>query len=129
MLIWYANLPEETGYFITRFTPGWEWWSIGLFIGKFIVPFFLLLPRTFKRSESAVLIASIWILGTQYFDLNWMIQPQVYEYAPSLTLVDVSVWLGFLGVFGLFVTRFYKKNNVLSINDPYLPESVYHHHI
>jgi len=129
MLIWYANLPEETGYFIARFNPGWEWWSIGLFLGKFVVPFFLLLPRTFKRSESAVLIASIWILGTQYFDLNWLIQPQVYPAFPHLTLVDVSVWLGFLGVFGLMVTRFYKKHNLVTINDPYLPESVHHHHI
>jgi hypothetical protein len=129
MLIWYANLPEETGYFLARFNPGWEPWSIGLFIGKFIVPFLLLLPRTFKRSESAVLIASIWILGTQYFDLNWMIQPQVYAYGPHLNLIDLSVWIGFFGVFGLFVTRFYKKNIVLSVNDPYLPESVYHHHI
>jgi len=129
MLIWYANLPEETGYFLARFNPGWEWWSIGLFLAKFVVPFLLLLPRTFKRNENAVLLASIWILGTQYFDLNWMIQPQVYHFAPHLNLIDMSVWLGFLGVFGMFITRFYQKNNVLSVNDPYLPESVHHHHI
>ncbi len=129
MLIWYANLPEETGYFLVRFTPGWEWWSYGLFISKFIVPFFLMLPRTFKRNDTAVFIAAVWILGTQFFDLNWMIQPQVYAKAPNLTFTDVSVWLGFLGVFGLMVTRFYKKHNVLAINDPYLVDSVYHHHI
>jgi hypothetical protein len=129
MLIWYANLPEETGYFLARFVPGWEWWSIGLFISKFIVPFFILLPRTFKRCENTVLIASVWILGTQFFDLNWMIQPQVYKEAPNLNFTDIAVWLGFLGVFGLMVTRFYKKNNVLAITDPYLKDSAFHHHI
>ncbi len=129
MLIWYANLPEETGYFLARFVAGWEWWSIGLFLAKFVVPFFLLLARTAKRNDTAVMIASLWILGTQFFDLNWMIQPQVYPVAPSLVFADVAVWLGFLGVFGLMVTRFYKKNNVLAITDPYLPDSAFHHHI
>ncbi len=129
MLIWYANLPEETGYFLARFVAGWEWWSIGLFLAKFGVPFFLLLPRTFKRCDQTVLLASLWILGTQFFDLNWMIQPQVYPEAPNLTFTDIAVWLGFLGVFGLFVTRFYRKHSVLAIQDPYLSESAFHHHI
>lgn len=129
MLIWYANLPEETGYFLARFVPGWEWWSIGLFCIKFIVPFALMLARTMKRSETALMIAALWILGTQFFDLNWMIQPQVYPQGPNLGFADVAVWLGFLGVFGLCVTRFYQKNNVLAVTDPYLPESAFHHHI
>jgi len=98
MLIWYANLPEETGYFLARFNPGWYWWSIGLFIAKFVVPFFVLLPRGFKRSDTVVFLISIWILGTQFFDLNWMIQPQVYHDAPNVTFTDVAVWLGFFGV-------------------------------
>lgn len=129
MLIWYANLPEETGYFLVRFNDGWTPWSISLFVGKFFLPFFLLLPRGNKRSEEVVFLTSIWIIAMQFLDLNWMIQPQVFEKGPSIVLGDVGVWIGFLGVFGLLVTRFLKKNNVVAIRDPYLPDSVYRHHI
>lgn len=129
MLIWYANLPEETGYFLLRFNQGWEQWSYALFAGKFVVPFFLLLPRGNKRSEEIVFGTAIWILITEYFDLNWMIQPQFWPEGVKVHFADIGVWLGFLGVFGLMVTRFYKKNNLVSIKDPYLPDSVFHHHI
>jgi hypothetical protein len=129
MLIWYANLPEETGYFLLRFNEGWTPWSISLFAGKFLLPFFLLLPRGNKRSEEIVFLTACWILVTEYFDLNWMIQPQIFAEGPKVHFADVGVWLGFFGVFGILVSRFYKKHNVLAIRDPYLPDSVYHHHI
>lgn len=129
MLIWYANMPEETGFFLTRFTPAWENWTIGLFMGNFVLPFMILLPRGNKRSEEVVFLTACWILGMHYFDLNWLIQPQFYENGPVIGFGDVGVWLGFLGVFGLFVMNFYKKNNVVAIKDPYLPDSVFRHHI
>jgi len=129
MLIWYANLPEETGYFILRFNDGWSPWTISLFVGKFFMPFFLLLPRGNKRSEEVVFLTSCWILVMQYLDLNWMIQPQIFEAGPRIHWGDIGVWLGFFGVFGFLVSRFLQRNNVVAIKDPYLPDSVYHHHI
>ena len=43
-LIWYANIPEETMYFETRKTGGWELLTTVLVFGKFVVPFLLLRP-------------------------------------------------------------------------------------
>ena len=129
MLIWYANLPEETGFFILRFNQHWEFWTMALFVGRFFVPFFLLIPRGNKRSDMFVLMTGVWVLIMHYMDLNWLIQPQFFETGPRFTFGDIGVWLGFLGVFGLMITRFYKKNNVVRMNDPYLPESVFHHHV
>ncbi len=129
MLIWYANLPEETAFFILRFSPAWTGWSLGLFIGNFCLPFLILLPRGNKRSDEVVFLSACWILVMHYFDYNWLIQPQFYQDGPVFSPFDVGVWLGFLGVFGLCVTAFYKKNNLVAIKDPYLPESVFHHHI
>jgi hypothetical protein len=129
MLIWYANLPEETGYFLLRFNEGWTPWSISLFVGKFFLPFFLLLPRGNKRSEEIVFLTACWIIAMEYLDLNWMIQPQVFSEGPKFHFADFGIWLGFLGVFGLFVIRFLKRNNVLAIRDPYLADSAFHHHI
>ena len=129
MLIWYANLPEETGYFLLRFNPGWEPWTIGLFIGKFFVPFFLLLPRGNKRSDVIVFLTSCWLLAMQYLDLNWMIQPQIFPNGPMFSVWDIGIWLGFLGLFGTVIINFYQKNNLVAIKDPFLSDSVFHHHI
>jgi hypothetical protein len=129
MLIWYANLPEETGYFLLRFNAGWEPWTIGLFIGKFFVPFFLLLPRGNKRSDTIVFLTGLWVLAMQYMDMNWMIQPQIFPNGPVFTVWDIGVWLGFAGLFGTVVLNFYRKQNLVAIKDPYLADSVYHHHI
>ena len=129
MLIWYANLPEETGFFLLRFNPAWTGWSLGLFMGNFVLPFMILLPRGNKRSEEVVFLTACWILGMHYLDLNWLIQPQFYPDGPVFSPLDIGVWLGFLGVFGLLVMNFYKKHNLVAIKDPYLADSVFHHHV
>ena len=46
MLIWYANLPEETVFFAHRSVDSWGLATAGLALGHFVVPFFFLLPRT-----------------------------------------------------------------------------------
>ena len=129
MLIWYANLPEETGYFILRFNQHWEGWTMALFIGRFFVPFFLLIPRGNKRNETFVFCTAVWILIMHYLDLNWLVQPQFFEDGPRFTFADIGLWLGFFGAFGLMIMRFYKKHNVVAMNNPYLADSVHHHHI
>jgi hypothetical protein len=129
MLIWYANMPEETGYFLLRFNPGWEKISIGLFMGKFIFPFLALLPRKNKRTESVVLMVAFWILAMQFLDLNWMIQPQFSAAGLRVGFAEIGTWLGFLGIFGLLVVGFLKKNPVVAIKDSLIEESVHHHHI
>src|SRR5256714_605110 len=45
MLIWYANMPEETEYFIHRNTESWNAMSLFLVIGRFFVPFAILLMQ------------------------------------------------------------------------------------
>ena len=50
MLIWYANLPEETIFFYNRMQGSWLYISLLLVFGHFIFPFFLLLARGAKRS-------------------------------------------------------------------------------
>lgn len=128
MLIWYANLPEETGYFLNRFHGGW--WNIStfLFYGKFLVPFFLLLPRDAKRNPTLLGWVAVFMLVAQWIDVLWMVQPQFLKEGPQVGWQEVGLTLGFLGLFGLSVARFLSKVNVVAIGDPRLEESVYHHH-
>ncbi|MEN9722054.1 MAG: hypothetical protein RJB38_40 [Pseudomonadota bacterium] len=127
MLIWYANMPEETGYFLHRLTPGWKAVSAFLMFGKFFVPFFILLPRGNKRSEKVLWNVAWFMLGAQWIDVLWMVQPEFYS-APRVGWVEVGTLLGFAGLFGLSIIRFLSKHTVVAVGDPKLPESVFHHH-
>jgi hypothetical protein len=128
MLIWYANLPEETSYFIHRFHGCWMYVSIFLLVGKFLVPFFLLLPRDSKRNDKMLAIVGVWMMIAQWIDVMWMVQPEFFKEGPQFGIVEIGVTLGFLGMFGMVVSRFFAKHNIVAIGDPMLEKSVFHHH-
>ncbi len=128
LLIWYANLPEETGYFLNRMHNGWFAVSVFLLVGKFMVPFFLLLPRDAKRNEKMLLAVGAFMLIAQWIDMLWIVQPELYREGPRVGWIELGVTALFLGVFGLMVSRFMAKNNIVAIGDPRLAESVHHHH-
>lgn len=128
MLIWYANMPEETGYFLHRFHGGWLYVSIFLLVGKFMVPFFMLLPRDSKRNEKLLTVVAFWMLFCQWVDMLWITQPEFSAEGPVVGWVEIGTTLGFIGIFGLMVMRFLSRNSVVAIGDPKLAESVFHHH-
>ena len=130
MLIWYANLPEETVYFIHRFHGGWLYVSVFLLLGKFWTPFFLLLPRDSKaQRQDALDCRRCFMMFAQWIDVMWMVQPEFFKEGPRFGWIEIGVALGLLGGFSmLVVSRFLAKNNIVAIGDPMLAESVFHHH-
>jgi len=126
MLIWYANLPEETGFIISRTEGTWLPVALLLLIGKFIVPFLALLPRWAKRTPAHLGAVSIWLLIMQYVDLYWLVYPNYFEDKIPLTY-EALIFLGFAGVFLLVVTRFLSRNNLVPLKDPRIQESLNHH--
>ena len=128
MLIWYANLPEETSYFMHRMNGGWMPVSIFLLAGKFLVPFFFLLPRDAKRNEKLLIGVGSFMLFAQWVDMLWITQPQLNAEGPVISWIEIGTALGFVGIFGLVIARFLARNNIVAIGDPRLAESVFHHH-
>lgn len=127
MLIWYANLPEETSFFLTRSTTPWVYVSIFLVVFKFIVPFLLLLPRWAKRTPAHLVVVSVLILVMQYVDIYWLVYPNYDEHTVAFGFSEILVFLGFLGLFILFVARFLSKHAVVAHRDPRIDESLHHH--
>ena len=128
MLIWYANMPEETGYFARRFNDSWLYVSIFLFVGKFLTPFFLLLQRQNKRSHGRLAFVGCWMMMAQWVDILWLVQPEFFKTGPQVGWVEIGVMLGFAGAFGLMVSRFLSRNSIVAIGDPKLAQAVFHHH-
>lgn len=127
MLIWYANLPEETGFFMDRLGGSWLWVSVALIVFKFIVPFMALLPRWTKRSPAHLAAVSVLILIMQYVDNFWLIYPSFSTQSAVLSLPEILIWLGFGGIFLFCVARFLSKHPIVPIGDPRIHESIQHH--
>lgn len=127
MLIWYANIPEETIFFIPRTHGSWMYVSVALILFKFIVPFIALLPRWAKRRPAHLAVVSVLILIMQYVDLYWLVYPNLNHDQPVFSLPELLIFLGFAGAFLFTVTRFLGRHSIIPIKDPRIDESIHHH--
>ncbi len=74
-LIWYANIPEETIYFLFRNVDSWHTLSLALVIGHFFVPFLVLIARYVKKSPVLLSVMAGWTLLMHLLDLYIIVMP------------------------------------------------------
>lgn len=127
ILIWYANLPEETIFYLARSNGWWMAITFSLLILKFAVPFLLLLPRWAKRTPSHLVMVSVLILIMQYVDVHWMVYPNLDPYNPLFSWQELGTFLFMGGLFLWSVTNFLSKNKLVPVRDPRLEEAIHHH--
>lgn len=126
MLQWYANLPEETPYYIKRFSGGWWPFAIVLFLVHFIIPFFALVSRDFKRCEKHLYRMAWFMMFAQWLDVYFMVMPNFYKEGPVFGLIEVGSLLGFAGVFAITIGRSLEKAPAVPLKDPRLAECLAH---
>lgn len=127
MLIWYANIPEETEFYIMRIQNGWLSVSMGLLIFRFVVPFLALLPRWAKRTESHLKAVCVLILVMHYVDFYWLVYPNFNQNKVVFGFYEIALLVGFMGLFLFTLTRFFSKNSLVAVKDPRIQESLSHH--
>lgn len=127
LLIWYANLPEETIFYLARANGWWMAITFSLLILKFAVPFLLLLPRWAKRTPNHLVMVSVLILIMQYVDIHWMVFPNLDPYEPKFGWQEIGSFALLGGFFLWSVTNFLSKNKLVPIKDPRMEESIHHH--
>ena len=81
MLIWYANIPEETMWFLKRQTGDWAAVSLILLFGHFVVPFLLLVSRMIKRRPMALAVTGLYVALMCWVDMYWLVVP---EFSPGV---------------------------------------------
>jgi hypothetical protein len=127
MLIWYANIPEETVYFKNRTSgtySGIFWFS---FIINFVAPLLILMTRRSKRNYATMTIMSLVIVFGHWLDFHQMIFASVAAEHVVLNLFDFGIALGFVGVIMLVVSRVLSKYPMVAKNHPFIKESIIHH--
>ena len=122
MLIWYANIPEETIFYRHRWEHGWSVVSLTLVIGHFVLPFLILLSRTAKRT-GILAIGAVLLLAMHYVDIYWLVMPSFsHHFHPSW--IDLGGLLAPLGLVGTWVSRRVLVDPVVPMKDPYLAEAM-----
>lgn len=127
MLIWYANLPEETVWVGRRQQGGWGALSIVLLVGHFALPFLALLSRLPKRRPLALGVFATWMLAMHWIDLYWVAMPEMNREAAGRVPFNVAD-LGFLLLLGGLLTaltaRRLAAHSLIAEGDPRIVESL-----
>jgi hypothetical protein len=124
MLIWYANIPEETFWFKQRFAGGWGTMSWVLLFGHFVIPFFGLLSRQVKRHKKALTFWAVWVLCMVYADMYWLVMPAFSPDGPEFGLIDLCCLIGMIGLFIAGAANRARSVNLLPTKDPRLEKSL-----
>lgn len=120
MLIWYANLPEETVFFMDRFQGSWIYISVGLIFVRFVIPYAGLLSQPSKMNAKNLKFFSLWILFAHFYDLYWLIMPNYSKEGFVFGWIELGYPLVALGIIALVFGKKAKKENVIPIGDPKL---------
>ena len=124
LLIYYANIPEETLWFYHRMEGSWAFVTYALLFGRFIIPFILLLNRDTKHNHKLLVITSILVIVMHLIEIHWIVMPVLHHDGVSISWLDLVTLVGLGGIFlGLFFQTL-KRNNLVPVNDPQLSDSL-----
>ena len=126
LLIWYANIPEETQWYLVRQSGPWLWVSLVLLFGGLLIPFCGLLSRHAKRRRWSLAFWAVWLLAMHWIDLYWIIMPNLGVRAGThpTAAIDVCLFVGIGGVYLAGLLHLAGQHPLLPVADPRLGESL-----
>jgi hypothetical protein len=127
MLIWYANIPEEVTYFVTRIED-YNLPFFGMLVMNFVFPVLLLMNSDYKRINWFVVMTGIVILAGHYIDVFNMVMPATVGQSWYIGLPEIGSMLFFFGLFVLIVFTALTKAPLLAKNNPFMKESKHFHY-
>lgn len=132
LIIWAGNLPEETGWWITRMKGGWGYIGVALIAFHFAFPFLVLLQQDFKRRARWLATLAVFILVMRVVDMFYLIGPSNRITPGYEAGAFVISWMDFvapLAVGGIWLWYFFgqlMKRPMVPAKDPYFEGAVHH---
>ncbi len=124
LLIWYADLPEETFWFMSRMTGSWAYLSLALVFIHFLIPFLILVPSRSKTDFKTLKTMGIWLLFAHYLDLYWLVMPTFSREGVVLGWVELGFPLAAAGLIIVLFKMRADKNNLMPVGDPKLESGI-----
>jgi hypothetical protein len=129
LLIWYANIPEETIFFKHRFHGSWWWVSLLILLGHFVIPFLVLLSRGAKRNLTILKVAAIWVLFMHYVDHYWLVMPNFNREGIMPHWIDLATFVFVGSAYGLTFWTLLKRHSLVPVGDPRFKQSLEFHNV
>jgi hypothetical protein len=127
LLIWYANIPEETVYYIPREMGEYKTLFYTELLMNWTFPFFFLMWNRIAKSANWLLFTvGVLIIG-QWVELYMSIMPGSVQ-SHGISIIEIGTFIGSLGLFALVVGISLSKIPIIPINHPYLIESTTEEH-
>jgi len=106
LVIWYGNLPEETGFMRLRLIEPWVWYSVAVVFLVFVFPFFGLLGRRPKVWHPTMALFAILSLAGLWLLRYMEVYPSLYWESQD---VPLGLWelLTFVMVLGLWGVSYF----------------------
>jgi hypothetical protein len=127
MLIWYANIPEETVYFKPRMQGAYRAIFFLNLIINFAVPFLLLMRRGSKRNFTTIAVLAVLIIIGHWVDFYQMVMPGTLHEHYSLGWFEFGILALYGGLIMLFVGKGLTKKPMVAEHHPFIKESTIHH--
>ncbi len=127
MLIWYANIPEETTYFVHRLHGYWASLFVLDMVLNWVAPFFALLPRRNKQNPNVLAKVAIVLLAGRWLDLYLMIMPPFAGKTLPIGIVEAGLAAGSFGLFMLAFFWVLRRASLVPLRDPFLADSLHYH--
>lgn len=125
MLIWYANIPEETTYYLTRIKD-FQGLYFGMFLVNFIFPMLLLMSRDAKRHAGILTFVGLVVIFGHWVDVYIMVMAGSMGENASIGFMEIGLLLLVLGLFVRIILTNLTKAPVTVLNHPFLDESIHH---
>lgn len=127
MLVYYANLPEETTYFIDRLrSDNYVGFFYANLFMNFFFPFLFLMTRASKRHTRFLKIVCPIILFGHFIDFYLMITPGIVKENNGFGLLEIGILMVYLSMFLFVILKSLGSRNLLARNHPMLDESIHH---
>jgi hypothetical protein len=131
-VIWYANLPEETGFVFSRLWGDWIPVARAVLLGMFVIPFVTLLGVAPKKSRVVLPLIAVVSLTALWLERFLLIMPSVSELnAPHLGLGGIGATALLLGLFLLAYALFARTFPMISprLAEITLQRELHHHEV
>lgn len=125
MLIWYANIPEETTYHLTRIEH-FKFLYFGMFLINFAFPMLLLMSRDAKRHAGVLTFVGLVVLFGHWVDVYLMIMAGSMGQNAFIGFMEIGMMILTLGLFLRVILKNLTKAPLTVKNHPFLDESIHH---
>jgi hypothetical protein len=127
MLIWYANIPEETGYFKIRVQGPYRGIFFLNLILNFVCPLLILMKKAAKRNYTLITVMAVLIIFGHWIDFWQMVMPGTLKEHAELMPFEFGVAALFIGIIMWRTGAYLEKHPLTAKNHPFLKESMIHH--